>query len=139
MDMKGCILFMLMLSIFSKLYAQEYRVEITLSDVEMIEECHFGDEWSSYFSFGGKYRYEKFGDAFVLKPKQEFGLKSMVFEGNETHNDYEEETKVIAYEDLEIGRNTYEQQLYIEDENTGRYHCNNATFRFSYIILVSER
>jgi len=137
--MKKYILFVLMFFMTFWLYSQEYLVGITLSDVRIIEECHFGDEWSAYFSFGGDYRCKGSGDVFVLRSNQEFGLKSMIFEGNETHSDYEDITTIIAYEDLEEGRYRFEQELYVEDENTGRYSCNNAKFNFSYTITVTER
>ena len=136
MKLKGCILILFTLSVFSEIFTQGYEIKITLSNVEIIDECHFGDDWSADFSCGGKYRD---GDTFSLEPNQKFGLTSRIFEGEEIHNDHEQTTTVIAYEDLEIGRYKYEELLYVEDKNTGRYECNNATFRFSYIIRVTEK
>ncbi len=121
------------------LTGQEYVIQIELKDVYIVEECHFGDEWKAYFSFGGEYMYEDVAQPFILSPSNSFGLKSMIFEGNEVHNDYAETISKISHDDLKAGRYTLEELLYVEDENTGRYHCNNATFKFDYIISVTVR
>jgi len=137
---KFSLVFVLMISSFSVLSTQEYVIEISLPSVEIVQECHFGDEWSGYFSFGGEYTYNQYQNgSFILKPNQEFSLKSIIVEGNERHNDYEEITTRIAYEILEVGRYKYEEFLHIEDKNTGRYHCNSATFKFTYTISVVKR
>ncbi len=128
-----------MLLTISDVSSQEIAVSITLTNTQIVEECHFGDDWNAYFGFNGKYKYSKQGDKFLLKPNEKFSLKSMVFEGNEEYGDYAEKTAVISYEQLEVGRYTFEELLYVEDENTGRYHCNNATFKFTYLIEVSLR
>ena len=137
MLLKKGLLIILILLLNSELISQEIVVVITLSDTQVVEECHFGDDWEAHFSFGGKYRYSERGDNFLLKPNQEFGLKSMIFEGKEEHSDYEEKVTIIKYDQLDVGRFKFEELLYVEDENTGRYHCNNATFKFSYLIEVS--
>src|SRR5690606_20104593 len=116
---------------FNWVNSQEYVIEITLVDAVIVEECHFGDEWNAYFSFGGKYLYQKSGDKFVLKPNQSCPIHSIIYEGNETYNDYEKTTSMIRHEKLHVGIFESEEYLYIEDKNTGRYHCNNATFKFS--------
>lgn len=137
MFLRRSVFVILMMLLISELVSQQFVVSITLHDTQIVEECHFGDDWEAYFSFGGEYRYSKRGDKFLLEPHQEFGLKSMIFEGNETYNDYKDKTTIIKYDQLEVGRFTFEELLYVEDENTGRYHCNNASFKFSYQIEVS--
>lgn len=137
MTLKRYIFSVLMMLIISAIDAQEIVVSITLSDAKIVEECHFGDDWEAYFSFGGKYRYSELSDRFILKPNEEFGLKSMIFEGKEEYNDYKDITTIIKFDQLDVGRFSFEELLYVEDKNTGRYHCNNATFKFSYIIEVS--
>jgi len=137
-NFKIVLLFGLVLS-YHTVLSQEYEIEITLSEVEMVDECHFGDEWSAYFSFGGEYRYKNRGDKFVLKPQESFPIHSMIYEGNEKYNDFEKITSMISHDSLGIGSFKFVQYLYVEDENTGRYSCNNATFKFDYIISVAFR
>jgi len=137
--MKSFISFMFVMFMASGIYSQGYLIEIILEEVQIVDECHFGDEWSASFSFGDGYNYQRNGAPFILESNQEFNLKSMIEEGNEVHNDYGKKIFVITYEDLEVGRNSFQDELYMEDENTGRYHCNNATFRFDYTIIVTER
>lgn len=43
-----CFILIMQLNII----AQVFQVQITLSDVSMINECHFGDEWQAYFTCG---------------------------------------------------------------------------------------
>jgi hypothetical protein len=132
-------LFFVSILLYNTVWSQEYLIEITLSKVTMVKECHFGDEWSAYFSFGGEYTYQSRGDKFVLKPNQSFPLHSIIYEENEEYNDYEKTTSIISYDSLGVGLFKFVEYLYVEDENKGRYRCNNATFKFDYLISVADR
>ena len=132
-------IFIVLILVYNTAISQDYEVEITLSKVEMVDECHFGDEWSAYFSFGGDYIYKNRGDKFLLKPKHSFPLHSIIYEGKEKYNDIGKTTATISHDSLSVGLFTFVEYLYVEDENKGRYRCNNATFRFDYEITVTEQ
>jgi len=123
---------------YNIVHSQEYIIEVTLSEVEMVDECHFGDEWRACFSFDGENFYKNRGDKFVLKPGKSFQLHSIIYEENEKYNDYEKKTSTISHDSLGIGKFQLVKYLYIEDENKGRYQCNNATFKFDYTISVAD-
>ncbi|MEM9549373.1 MAG: hypothetical protein AAGA77_25600, partial [Bacteroidota bacterium] len=95
------LLYLFFIIYFTPLSAQQdYLVEITLLDATMIDECHFGDEWNAYFSLDGRVAYEKYGEKFKLKPQQSFTLYSIITEGNEKYDDYEQKLTDIQYEDI---------------------------------------
>lgn len=73
-----------------------------------------------------------------MNPQNNFRLTSIITEGNEYNKDVKHKTTTISYDQLNIGRNFFKETLYIEDENKGRFKCNNATFKFIYHIDITR-
>lgn len=134
---KYLIIFILFLSY--NLFSQDFVIQVTLTETIMVDECHFGDEWKAYFSYGDDKAYLKEGERIILKPNQSFILRSIITEGNEKHPDYESKDNEISHKELDVGKYTFEDSLYVEDTNKGRYKCNNATFKFKYVINVTAK